>query len=293
MLNDTNNNVTISNNCYSGNINLTTLGNGKYDLYINSANGKKDVIDTMDDMLKIKRARVGNKLVTFDYTNNKVSLTISDFAYEYDIIIDVGHGGSDPGATNLYNNEKSMNLAISLYEKQKYEAAGLRVLMIRTDDSYGAGMGPSNWKVLYRRAYYMGYYGVTSKIIYSNHHNASSNRNANGFEMYASNMMSDMGTEIGIFNAVKSSNVVKANAIYGKDYNNSKLYNKTSGTPYNLKNYYAVLRIPSELFNVNNIVIYENCYMSNVDEYIKYWNNEGWKKISDIKTSYYIKKLKG
>ncbi|HPF83723.1 MAG TPA: hypothetical protein PLV83_06150, partial [Bacilli bacterium] len=107
MLNDTNNNVTISNNCYSGNINLTTLGNGKYDLYINSANGKKDVIDTMDDMLKIKRARVGNKLVTFDYTNNKVSLTISDFAYEYDIIIDVGHGGSDPGATNLYNNEKS------------------------------------------------------------------------------------------------------------------------------------------------------------------------------------------
>ena len=66
---------------------------------------------------KIKRGKVGNKLVTFDYTNNNVNINISDFYYEYDVIIDVGHGGSDTGATNIYIAEKDMNLKVSLYEK--------------------------------------------------------------------------------------------------------------------------------------------------------------------------------
>ncbi|MBE6143964.1 MAG: DUF5011 domain-containing protein [Firmicutes bacterium] len=285
----------VTNNCYKSDIDLTTLENGDYTLYINNNDHYEKAINKLDTMLQIKRGKVGNKLVTFDYTNNNVNINISDFYYEYDVIIDVGHGGSDTGATNIYIAEKDMNLKVSLYEKQKFEEAGLKVLMIRTDDSYGSGMGPTSLKALNRRAYYMGYYGVASKVIYSNHHNASSNSKASGFEIYATNQMSDLSTEINIFNAVsgiKDTTKIKANAIYGRDYESGSLLNKTSGNVYNNKNYYAIHRIPSELFNLNKVVIYESCYISNIDDFINYWNNEAWKKISDIKVENYIKKIK-
>lgn len=287
-LNDSNYNIEVNSNCYSSTISLSSLANGIYTLYINSASSKEKVVDKLDALLQIKRARIGNKLVTFDYTNTNVSITVQDFYYEYDVVIDVGHGGWDTGATNIYNQEKNLNLAVSLYEKEKYEAAGLKVLITRTDDSYGAGMGSFS-KAIYNRAYYLGYYGVTSKVIYSNHHNASSYSGASGFEMYTSNSMSNMNTELGIFNAVSKIN--KANNIYARDYETGTLYSKKAGQVYNYKNYYGILRIPSELFNVNNITIYESCYLSNIDDYINYWNNENWKKISDIKVEYYISKI--
>lgn len=285
----------VTNNCYKSDINLADLENGDYTLYINNNDHYEKAINKLDVMLQIKRGKVGNKLVTFDYANNNVNINISDFYYEYDVIIDVGHGGTDPGATNIYIAEKDMNLQVSLYEKQKFEEAGLKVLMIRTDDSYGSGMGPSNLKPLYRRAYYMGYYGVTSKVVYSNHHNASSNSKSAGFEIYANNKMSDLSTEINILNTVGSitdTTKIKANAIYGRDYDSGSLLNKTNGEFYNNKNYYAIHRIPSELFNVNKVVIYESCYITNIDDFINYWNNEAWKKISDIKVENYIKKIK-
>ncbi len=287
-LNDSNYSIVVESNCYSGTINLSNLSNGTYTLYINSASGKEKALDKLDGLLQIKRARVGNKLVTFDYTNSNVSITVQDFYYEYDVVIDVGHGGWDTGATNIYNQEKNMNLTVSLYEKAKYEAAGLKVLLTRTDDSYGAGMGDFS-KALYNRAYYIGYYGVTSKVVYSNHHNSSSYSGASGFEMYTSNSMSNMNTELGIFNAVAK--IGKANNIYARDYNTGTLYSKSAGQVYNYKNYYGILRIPSELFNINNITIYESCYLSNIDDYISYWNNENWKNISDIKVENYISKI--
>jgi len=287
-LNDSNYNTTVSNNCYSSTINLSNLANGIYTLYVNSAFSKEKVVDRLDPLLQIKRARLGNKLVTFDYTNANVSITVQDFYYEYDVVIDVGHGGWDTGATNIFQQEKSMNLDVSLYEKAKYEAAGLKVLITRTDDSYGAGMGNFS-KAIYNRAYYIGYYGVTAKVVYSNHHNSSSYNGASGFEMYTSNSMTNMNTEIGIFNKVAEIN--EANNIYARDYWTGALSSKKEGQVYNLKNYYGILRIPSELFNVNNITIYESCYLSNTDDYINYWNNENWKKISDIKVTSYISKI--
>ena len=76
-----------------------------------------------------------------------------------------------------------------------------------------------------------------------------------------------------------------------RDYNTGTLYSKSAGQVYNYKNYYGILRIPSELFNINNITIYESCYLSNIDDYISYWNNENWKNISDIKVENYISKI--
>lgn len=244
-LNDSNYNITVNSNCYSGTINLSNLANGTYTLYINSASNKEKVVNKLDTLLQIKRAKVGNKLVTFDYANNNVSINVQDFYYEYDVVIDVGHGGWDTGATNIYNQEKNMNLEVSLYEKEKYEAAGLKVLITRTDDSYGAGMGNFS-KAIYSRAYYVGYYGVTSKVVYSNHHNSSSYSGASGFEMYASNSMSDMTTELGIFNAVSKIN--KANNIYARNYDDGTLYSKAANLV-QVTNYRSSSLFYIELYN--------------------------------------------
>ncbi|MFV0250215.1 MAG: hypothetical protein ACK5HP_04205 [Bacilli bacterium] len=182
-----------------------------------------------------------------------------------------------------------MNLAVSIYEKEKYEAVGLKVLMIRTTDTYGLGMGNFS-KASYERVYFMGYHGVRTKVIYSNHHNANEDNSKSGFEMYVSNSMNEMSTEISIFNSVSKIN--KTNDIYAKEYWDGIKYSKLSGQVYDYKNYYAILKIPSELFNLNNITIYEGCFLSNTDDFIDYWVNENWKKISDIKVEYYINKIK-
>ncbi|MEN1761478.1 N-acetylmuramoyl-L-alanine amidase family protein [Anoxynatronum sibiricum] len=54
------------------------------------------------------------------------------------IVIDAGHGGSDPGASspNLKMNEKDVNLEVALEARRMLEAAGFRVYMTRTGDTY-------------------------------------------------------------------------------------------------------------------------------------------------------------
>ena len=52
------------------------------------------------------------------------------------IFIDAGHGGADPGAVGNGLREKDITLAISLRQKELFEAAGYTVIMSRTDDTY-------------------------------------------------------------------------------------------------------------------------------------------------------------
>ncbi len=60
------------------------------------------------------------------------------------IVIDPGHGGSDPGALATHNGiryeEAKLNLAISLKLKAKLESAGYNVVMTRTVDSQGPSL---------------------------------------------------------------------------------------------------------------------------------------------------------
>lgn len=281
--------VIVNGNCYKSNIDITSLSNGSYPIYLEIDISTLNIVNELEVLARINRAKINNRLVSIDYSNNNMNLIINNFSYQYDVMIDVGHGGWDSGATNAYITEKEMNLTVSLYEKSLFEQAGYKVLIIRTNDTYGSGINIGS-KDLYNRAYFMGYYGVTSKIVYSNHHNANTSSTASGFEMYTTNQASDMSTEVNIFNGVGS--IFKANAIYGRNYDSGQLYNKTAGNGINAKNYYAVLRIPYELFNVNNITIYEGCYLSNINDYINYWNNNLWKEISKVKVNNYIAKLK-
>ena len=52
------------------------------------------------------------------------------------VIIDAGHGGKDPGATNSLGNESNYNLGLAKRLKGLLEAKGFKVKMIRESDRY-------------------------------------------------------------------------------------------------------------------------------------------------------------
>lgn len=52
------------------------------------------------------------------------------------VVIDAGHGGTDPGAQRGDNNEKDMTLAIAMKLKKVLEEQGIRTIMTRADDTF-------------------------------------------------------------------------------------------------------------------------------------------------------------
>ena len=52
------------------------------------------------------------------------------------IMLDPGHGGSDPGATANNIIEKEVNLAVALLARDLLTASGVNVIMTRMDDTY-------------------------------------------------------------------------------------------------------------------------------------------------------------
>lgn len=287
--------TSIGNNKYKGSIDLSSVSNGTYRVLIDTGE-KENLVNKLDFIDKIKRSKVGDKLVTFNYESDSISITIEDFSYQYDILIDPGHGGSDTGASNEYIYEKEMNLKVSMYEKCRYESHGYKVYMTRTTDTYGSGMGDSSLPRLHKRAYEIGYNGVVSKVVYSNHHNAISNNTYNGYEILvpASLTSSQLSNELNIMNKFNSIYPKLDNHLrfYGRDYDTEKKFNMTTGNTYNFKDNYAVNRIPLKLFNVKS-VIYEGSYLTNKDDYNWYWNNNNWIKVSEAKIETYINFLGG
>ena len=282
-------------NYYSGNLNLTTISNGKYDVYLI---GKKEerLLNKLDIFSRIVRAKVGNKLVTFTYDNDYVTIEVEDFAYKYDFVIDPGHGGSDIGTSNGLVLEKDLNLKISKYEKCRYESMGYRVYMIRYDDSLGEMLGNSGLDPLDRRGLTTGYYGAISRVTYSNHHNGSLDTGEHGFEILVQNTITkeQLSTELAIFNKFQKFYNIGNDRIrmYSKDYDTDEIFDKANGQVYSNKNYYSVLRIPYELFNVKN-VIYEPIFMTNANDFNWYYASNNWIKVSELKIKEYVTSLGG
>lgn len=52
------------------------------------------------------------------------------------VVLDAGHGGSDPGTNGSGLEEKDINLAVSLKLQTALQNAGFEVIMARSDDSY-------------------------------------------------------------------------------------------------------------------------------------------------------------
>ena len=281
----------VNNNNYSVSIDPSNISNGTYKLYIN----EETLLNKMAMIERLARAKVGNKLVTFKYNeSDEGTIELTDHAYQYDILINPGHGGSDTGAVNEYIAEKDLNLTISMYEKCRYEQHGLRVYMTRTNDVYGDKMGPDGLVRLHKIAYEMGYYGAVSKIVYSNHHNSIGNNYYSGYEILLAGELSksEYQTELNI--ASKWNNIfdLKENhtRIYARDYDTERIYSKLNGEVYSFKNNYAVNRIPYAIFNVK-AVIFEDAYMSNKEEFNWYYTNGNWINVSEAKIEGYLNSL--
>ena len=99
------------------------------------------------------------------------------------IVIDPGHGGSDPGAIGQSGTrEKDMTLAISLKLRDALAKKGVKVVMTRTKDVDVHSKGATDKDELQARVDV----GVKAKadIFLSVHHNASSNRAIGGLSTY-------------------------------------------------------------------------------------------------------------
>ena len=84
---------------------------------------------------------------------------------DYKIVIDPGHGGSDPGASGNGIIEKNLNLDISRYMYDRFKELGIPVAITRNDDST---LNPNE-----RVNKILGFYGSDpSVIVISNHINA-------------------------------------------------------------------------------------------------------------------------
>lgn len=282
-------------NYYNGNLNLTTIKNGVYDVYI-SGKTEERLISKMDIYNRIVRAKVGDKLVTFIYDDDLVTISVEDFKYLYDFVIDPGHGGSDTGTANGIMIEKDLNLKISKYEKCRYESMGYKVYMTRYDDSLGEMLGNSGLDPLDRRGLTIGYYGAVSRVAYSNHHNGSMYEDDGGFEILVQNeaTKAELEPELALFNKYKKFYDIGNDRIrmYSKDYYTDEIFDKANGEVYGNKNYYSILRIPRELFNVKN-VIYEPIYMTNPNDFNWYYASNNWIPISELKIKEYVTSIGG
>ncbi|KYP16756.1 N-acetylmuramoyl-L-alanine amidase LytC precursor [Streptococcus parauberis] len=89
------------------------------------------------------------------------------------VYLDAGHGGYDPGASYFNQTEKTLNLAMQNLVKTKLEAAGYKVVLTRTDDSY-MDLLPRSEKAN----------NSLSDLFVSMHFNASTASTANGIETY-------------------------------------------------------------------------------------------------------------
>jgi len=290
----------IKNNYYGGMIDLLRLVNGEYDIYI-VGNKEERVLNKLSGLSRLLRTKIdgklGSKLVTVTYdSNDYMGIVIEDFKYEYDIVIDPGHGGSDVGASNGIKYEKDINLEQSMYEKCRYESMGFRVYMTRYDDTYGTMMGADSIDELQRRAFTVGYYGAVSRVTYSNHHNASINKERYGFEMLVSNSLTkkDLVVERNLYSRFKEYYGINDDLIrlYSRDYNTDKVFDKLNGEVYDYMDYYAMIRIPKELYNVNT-TIYEPIYMSNSNDFSWYYTNKKWIDVTEIKIMEYVNYLGG
>lgn len=131
-------------------INLDELNKGKYVLLVYD-NEKKYTLNNSTDYDDLEYYTV-----TKNNKNNKINIKFKEYNGKnyvnfiikesklpqnvYDISIDPGHGGKDPGAIGKLNGieyyESNLTLGVSLLIKQELENTGLKVHITRSEDEY-------------------------------------------------------------------------------------------------------------------------------------------------------------
>lgn len=204
-------NYTVEGNRYSfklsdknnGGINLEKLDINKYFIFLK-------VIENEGEIEKYKYYSIENTSeykddvyysMTSNFTNKKISFNFREYAYDeninldyfqikvdseklpidvYDIVIDAGHGGKDPGAMYGGKEESDFTLDYSIALKQRLESLGYKVKLTRERDEYIESYGPN--------ARATTGYETKAKLVLSIHLNSTLIKNPlGGVEVYAAN----------------------------------------------------------------------------------------------------------
>lgn len=285
---------------------IPILGDGEYILSIETTiTDHDDYVENMENTIhgtnQLIRKQIADKLVTFIYGSHEVRVKIEPFTYEYDIIIDVGHSlntGESVGTTSYDRlvREMDLNVTVSNYEKTRFVAHGLNVLVNRTTNTAPPlMMGDSDWQTLTKRAYALAYLAPRAKYVYSNHHNGSSPSVA-GFEVIVPTgaSLSDLSTEKKVYDAWKTISFASSHksGYLTRDYDSGAFLTKINNEVYDYKNYYAVIRTPYELSDAN-VTIYEPAYMTNSSNFNWYYKSNNWVAMSELKIKEYVEALGG
>ena len=99
------------------------------------------------------------------------------------VVIDAGHGGSDPGAIGpMGTREKQLNLSLAMKVKASLETAGAKVLMTRETDVDVSSPNATDREELWARVWVAN--RNRADLFVSIHHNSSANRDKTGTSTY-------------------------------------------------------------------------------------------------------------
>ena len=252
----------------NGGIDLEEIIEGKFYILLK-------VVTSLDDVLSSKYYLLNNQTAyeNIEYytitknSNNKINISSDKYLLNgilvsymklevsgsklpnniYDIVIDPGHGGNDCGAVKGDYTEAEIVLEYSLDLKEKLEALGLKVKLVRDEDEYIDVYGEEGRGVIPNQ--------VKAKYVFSIHLNSSSyimntggveiysppNSNLNFSKLIADNIVNIAKTTYSPNNLYKIQdgvyvrNFIEEEIIEAKDYASQsgyKAYNITTSTPY-------------------------------------------------------------
>lgn len=179
------------------------------------------------------------------------------------IVLDPGHGGTDPGAVANGLKEKNLTLKIASYcksELEKYD--GVRVYMTRSSDT---GMEISE-RVNYAAS-------LKADVLVSIHINSAANTSASGAEVYYPN--SNYNSSVGNTGKKLAEAIEKKLVALGLAHRGIKIRDSESGNTYpggSAADYYGIIR-QSKLAGFPGIIV-EHAFISNAGDAKKYLGSD-------------------
>lgn len=117
-------------NSYSFNLDVSKLADGTYTLAAVNLNNAP-ILENNKGKDRLGNSTIAGRNVSITYPKNNIMIRVAPRSFTYDVAIQVGHGGSDNGASGNGFIEKELNLMVSLYEKARFEQLGMRVYISR------------------------------------------------------------------------------------------------------------------------------------------------------------------